>query len=1550
MASIGLRFACVSSIALALTGCAEERAPINRVQANALAKSFFVGSLADPGDDPEFFSAATVVDTPFGADQAGVFPGMVGGLRRVKFEITEDYLNVRMTHEDIDGTDGHGQRTTDNGRVIASYSVLSHFDIKRAYNPNTGEEQNVIEENTTDRPWYLREYLRVDWSTNLIESSFSWDPMAQQSGFGDSIETEPLSYYVNDPQHPDAPLFDTATGYFDVTNRVYLKPKQVTLFGQTVSACLYRASIVIGATAPFGNCENTEVTLRWSFRRVAHQGEPGFTDYEPQHWDGERANAFGVFTSNRLGNDPHYGILDTKWYRFANRYNIWQTSHVDLGCDVPDPQVASAVDQLDANHDGTDDVCEGAGLPGSRCDDLVGKCTLPFARREIRPVPWHYTVGPDGDRVIRDWTFRATQEWDAALRVAVQAGRRVECQHTGGRSTEGTPWAGQPCEQAFPIDQRDDADMATVRAVYECWDQNGYGSEACASLQPANSIASLRPVVVFCDNPVPPGADPACGPAGTRVRPGDLRYHHLNIWPTRQSSSPWGYGPTLADPLSGEVISAGINVYDFVTWSAAQSYADQVRWMNGDVKGTDLSSGRFIKDWAASSAGHSAQRELVSPPLLDRSETDRRVGRVHESPVALPAAPALTPAQQADVLRHAQRDLASRQLPNDLSANPRAVFDARIQAAKDSPVEAELLNNLWLQLGGVDGQSPLTDEVLDRVSPLRGLSPRAVVQAEQQLHRQLAAIGQCMVGAPEPTGLPSVAKMMATKFPGDPNDPARVARMVDYLRGRMHYSVILHEMGHTVGFRHNFVSSFDSTNFRPQYWQLRTHNGRDTDRCTTPTPDGEGCVGPRYLDGLSQEELDGSIWTWQHTTVMDYPGEITQDMLGLGVYDYAGARMFYTGVADVAADPALVSDHPSPDDPTDTISGTSAGNQLVDQVDNTGGLVGQLVQDSNGRFTHYSERHNVFNLLRNCQPADTSAPAGWDTQKDGVYDPVFDGHIVLGTRCERMPVDYVSYSDLSPDRLQDALSVDPRFFTARRARDAQGRPRMPYGYESDEYADGWSPSTYRHDNGADLYEELTFHSNLYENRHLWDDFRNGRVTFTVYGAYNRAITRYHVKLSELTQGVSYLFGWYLKEYARNSNVPYAQFVRDLTGPDGQLRDMVIGAGVGFDHFVRVLTRPHVGQHTLAEADHDGLLNILEPIEDVISGSTPIPFATVPNGTTITAAGDITFGGRPLNNGFQYGNGYYTSDYLDQVGSYYEKALSTELMMSASYNVFNFYRFDGLDGRFHHNNFTDMWPNAMRQMVGSMLTGDRLLFGPRMTADGSGYPETEFDPEDSTLLWPKQPLGWVTYLGKTGPEVCWPKNGVLQCYDGAQNPIGTGSQNAPNSITVDPQLGYEVQKFIAFYTYVYMPAAEENDWVDAMRVYVVGKDQNPDYLPAQRIEWFDPVSGLRYIARRYGDETLLGKTYDQGIAAKMIQWANQLTAQAYETDAIDPVTREATVRLDASGNPVLKGNFATCSDSRACDELRKYRGLLDFMRDTAARLGFPEPALQVYGGD
>jgi hypothetical protein len=90
-----------------------------------------------------------------------------------------------------------------------------------------------------------------------------------------------------------------------------------------------------------------------------------------------------------------------------------------------------------------------------------------------------------------------------------------------------------------------------------------------------------------------------------------------------------------------------------------------------------------------------------------------------------------------------------------------------------------------------------------------------------------------------------------------------------------------------MGLRHVFTSSYDALNFHPQYWQLRTRDGQETAYCSEPTDDGTSCVGPRWRDPVTDAERDGMLWTWEHTSVMDYPGELSQEIVGIGSYDRA---------------------------------------------------------------------------------------------------------------------------------------------------------------------------------------------------------------------------------------------------------------------------------------------------------------------------------------------------------------------------------------------------------------------------------------------------------------------------------------------------------------------------------------------------------------------------------------------------------------------------------------------------------------------------------------
>ena len=153
---------------------------------------------------------------------------------------------------------------------MAAYPITSHFDVKRAYNAQTGEELNIVEENTTDRPWYQRDYFRVDWSTNQVDTP-QWSDMFIGQAFGD-IKLTPVSYYVSDPDQDDAPHFDPSTGYFDVTSKFLVEPVSsnsvvANITGQNISTyCL----IVLGALRSDNNNialvqgTNTQLCAEWA--------------------------------------------------------------------------------------------------------------------------------------------------------------------------------------------------------------------------------------------------------------------------------------------------------------------------------------------------------------------------------------------------------------------------------------------------------------------------------------------------------------------------------------------------------------------------------------------------------------------------------------------------------------------------------------------------------------------------------------------------------------------------------------------------------------------------------------------------------------------------------------------------------------------------------------------------------------------------------------------------------------------------------------------------------------------------------------------------------------------------------------------------------------------------------------------------------------------------------------------------------------------------------------------------------------------------------------
>ena len=1552
--------AAVAALVAGAAGCAKERPPINRVQADALAKSFFVGARLDSTeDDPEFYKRGSVVDVAYGAAQDGLFTSSYGQpLSRVRWEITEDALNARLSYERISGTDAKGnaydgvqRKTANDGQIVASYKISSHFDVKRDYNPQTGEQLNIVVENTSDRPWYQREYFRVDWSENLVTTAYDYDTLSLVGVIG-GVKYEPFAYTVLDPTSDDAPHFDTQAGYFDVTNKVYATPQQVDLTALggtgTLPACLLNGAYVQGGTSPSGDCNPIELTIRESYRKVVD------TDYEPENFDGVRFQAIGAFNFDyRMGYARNYGLLDSEWTRFIARYNIWQKSHYYANPDAaggPTGAIACATKATtedatgdpkadpnrDANGNGTADECEMAG-PGARCDVFKQMCTLPYRQRTARTIPWYVA----GDTSLFDPTNWAVLEWDLAMRTAVQTSRLTECRRAGPGSAE-----PQGCDAAYPMwtGQQDDIDEATriARDLDACHREKGWASstaDPCADLvasataavsaergggaeadTDAAAIAAvlrMPPVVVLCHNPVSDKDHPACGKAGLVARTGDIRYNTVLNIPKPQLPSYWGIMVDGNDPLSGEKVVGSMNIWTATTDLAAQQLVDLVRYANGELSTADITNGTYVQDWAAGAKLSGAG----GLPTMTAAEIDRRLaGATTLGAEAFRTLTAATPPPELQsVLAAGKARAADVQTRNDVPSPALTKAQATLAMARGTPVETALLNPAMLQLAGAPATTSLSGTVPAALSPVGLNNPLLQARLHQLRENALAARGACIIDqAPEPSGLSGLATILAKKFPpGAGESPvdraARYDRMFHYVQRRYHYAVLAHEMGHSVGLRHNFTSSAAPLFYRPQYWQLRTRNGQVTTPCTDAVTDGAACVGPRYWDPVTDEEQSNLVWMWMQSSVMDYAGDVSQDFLGLGVTDFAAARFFYGDNVAVYKSP-------------DYAAGKPIGVGVTTATDSFGGLFGirygmkSTTAGSTGVDDfHYSQLQSKYHVITDCRPVTAAAPATWDASVDGAWDPVLDGHVVSvdgqPSKCRQQPVDYAPY-----DQLRQPTQTETNRATysgGPSVEAATGRTRVPYAFASDNWADLGNVSVFRHDNGADPYEQTQFLIATQENRHILDNYRRGRTAFSLIGATQRSFDRYNIKLQGIAEGMGFLASIY-NEIGTNQGYAF-----DTLWPlvvKGQVHDNVIAATVAFDHFVRELSRPEPGPHyRRGGAFQDPVLRSNTDPDDygpptggiAALGQTQL---VIPNGSTGFLR-DVGFGGHPLENALSSTHGDFDVEYIENAGSYYDK-INTAILLSLSEDRFiSQSRRDFYDARFRAVGMADLLPDGFRRVIANALTGDRSILAPHVTADANGSPllatgaPTTSDPFANR--YPQSPMGWTSFWPAGGPEICFSSNGRNACTnfsgDGGFAPL------APtNTAAVDPQIGWEVQKFLIAWTVALIKANEKTQWTDMMRIWKLGQNTAPDVSP--RIEWQDPASGQLYYARTFGKECLFGdasngcaggKLVERGIAARVLEYANQLTAGGYQLDTTTyPATADHPAGFNAYGRAMV----------------------------------------------
>jgi hypothetical protein len=219
--------------------------------------------------------------------------------------------------------------------------------------------------------------------------------------------------------------------------------------------------------------------------------------------------------------------------------------------------------------------------------------------------------------------------------------------------------------------------------------------------------------------------------------------------------------------------------------------------------------------------------------------------------------------------------------------------EGRISALEDTYLENLMLNSeMQLAAGIAPGtQANFTDEMLDSASIAR-VGPIRLMQAIEKKKRMFADSRHVDLYL----GADDAYAGIAREFKGKSQDEIRAA-----VKDKVFHAVLAHELGHSFNLHHNFGGTEDVVNYADGYWELRK---------------ADGTVGPRFDDPITQAELDGNIYRYSYSSIMDY-SRLTLDF-GPGKYDRAAILLGYADKVEMfknlgGMDPSILNDWSSND-------------------------------------------------------------------------------------------------------------------------------------------------------------------------------------------------------------------------------------------------------------------------------------------------------------------------------------------------------------------------------------------------------------------------------------------------------------------------------------------------------------------------------------------------------------------------------------------------------------------------------------------------------------
>ena len=639
----------------------------------------------------------------------------------------------------------------------------------------------------------------------------------------------------------------------------------------------------------------------------------------------------------------------------------------------------------------------------------------------------------------------------------------------------------------------------------------------------------------------------------------------------------------------------------YVYGAAVDTYATQaldiIRTLNDDLTTDDLASGNYVRNYilenSATPANAQAKVSALPPDLATLKGPD-----LHKAFLGTKASQRLEDLKKIGLKEATPgRDVRRIKQVEDSHLGEHMLNDEILQA-----LVPRVSQNTGLPLG-----QPLPEEVLEAVAPSKWLGREG--RQIENMRLQKAAEKNIWLADFADDAVLGLAKALWEKWGATKDYDA----MWQFLRDRIFQAVMEHEIGHTIGLRHNFSGSYDSLNYNNRYWDLRSENLTLRD----PIND-EMAMGDMFEQGaLTLTQSQGRIREFEYSSIMDYGNKFNSDIRGLGKYDHAAVLFGYTKHVEVFKNTR------------DTLAA-----ELVLKL-RYGDCTSRSESLPNPIFTplletwHYTSVWNMFRpTLGGGSDERASTNANIATREFQPWADVLKSQRDSTANCR-------AFQEDNPG--EDAIGFLTASLGDPANPEAQRPVEVPYMFCSDDYV-GVRVSCQRWDRGADPFEIVDTTIRDYRNYYFFNNFKRDRFGFDTFSVYNRVAGRYFPRFPDVYQ--KYLF-----------EVLIYNSVLDPTMASYWERGMT----AGFNELFSVVSTPEYGSYCQSgEELCDG------------QGDTFTRFTSAYEGVNVEGAISVPPGfGRTRFSRYNINSGYYARDQVSEAGHFWEYLAAMEALTTTT---------------------------------------------------------------------------------------------------------------------------------------------------------------------------------------------------------------------------------------------------------------------------------------------